>query len=69
MTTLGVSRLKFEWIDLAITSLLANQPVASESVRADYPSQCAAVTPPVNLSFSFLSRVFIYLIDFIATDS
>ena len=33
-----VSRFEFERIDLAITSLLANQPVASESERAS--DQC-----------------------------
>ena len=50
-----VSWLEFERIDLAIISLLANQPVASESERDQ--CQSAGVTPPVNLSFSFPSRI------------
>ena len=58
-----MARCEFEWIDLAMTSLLANQPVASESERAHDKCHSAAVTPPVNWSFSFLSRV---SIDFIA---
>ena len=45
-----VSRFEFTSIDLALNSLLANQPVASEYLRA-------AVTPQFNLSFSFVSRV------------
>ena len=49
--------LSLEWIELAVapvTSLLTNQPVASESERAR--DQCH-VTPPVNLCLSFLSLV------------
>ena len=61
-----VSRFEFTWIDLAVTSLLANQPVASESSRARYQCLHAAVTLPVNLSFSFASRVSRHLIYFIA---
>ena len=63
---------RFEGIDLAITSLLANQLERAhdqESERAYDQSQSGAVTPPVNLSFSFLSRVSRHLIDFIAIDS
>ena len=57
-----VSRFEFEQIDLAITSVLANQPVASESERARDQYQSAAVTPPVNLSFcSCLASPDIYL--------
>ena len=56
-TSLLVSRFEFERIDLAITSLLANQPVASESERARDQCQSAPVTPPVNPSFLFLSHV------------
>ena len=41
-----VSRFEFERIDLAMTSLLANQPVASESERAWDQCQSEAVTPP-----------------------
>ena len=52
-----VSRFRFTWIDLAVTSLLANQPVASESGHARDRCLRAVVTPQVNLSFSFLSRV------------
>ena len=64
-----VSRFEFERIDLAIASLPANQPVASESERAPDPCQSAAMTLPVNLRFSFLPRVSRHLIDFIVTDS
>ena len=52
---------EFTWIDLALNSLLANQPVASEFLRA-------AVTPQFNLSFSFVSRVSKHLIEFIAIE-
>ena len=58
-----VSRFGFEHIDLAITSQLANQPVASESERAGDQCQSAVVTRPVNLSFSLLSRVSRHLIE------
>ena len=64
-----VSWSEFEQTDLAITSLLANQPVASESERARHQCQRAAVTLPVNLSFSFLSRISRHLIYFIAVYS
>ena len=47
---------------------LANQPVASESERAGDQFQNAAVIPPVNLSFSFVSRVSRHLNDVIAID-
>ena len=62
-----VSRVEFTRIDLAVTSLLANQPIASERTR----DQCqrAAVTPSVNPSFSFVSHVTRHLIKFIAIDS
>ena len=45
---------------------LANQPVASEPERARNQCLRAAVTPQVNLSFSFVSHVFRHLIYFIA---
>ena len=45
-----------------LNPLLANQPVASEFLRA-------AVTPQFNLSFSFVSRVSKHLIEFIAIES
>ena len=61
-----VSRFEFTWIDLALASLLANQPVASESERARDHWQCAAMTPQVNLSFSFVSRVSKHAIELIA---
>ena len=64
-----VSRFEFERIDRAITSLLANQPVALESECARDQCQSAVVTLPVNLSFSFLSWVLRNRIDFIAVDS
>ena len=56
---------------MSLTSLLANQPVASESEGARDQCQHAAVTVtlPVNLSVSFLSRVSRHLIDFITVDS
>ena len=57
-----VSRFEFTWIDLALNSLLANQPVASEFLRA-------AVTPQFNVSFSLVSRVSKHLIEFIAIES
>ena len=38
-------------IDLAITSLLPNQPAASEAEHARDQCQSAAVSPPANLSF------------------
>ena len=63
-----VSRFEFTWIDPAVTSPLANQPVASESERARDQSQCAGVTPQVNLSFSFVSCVSKHLIEFIAIE-
>ena len=63
-----VSRFEIERIDLAITSLLANQPVASESERARDQCQSAAVTPAVNASFSFLPRVSRHIIYFIAIE-
>ena len=47
---------RFERIDLAITSLLANQLVARDQCLS------VAVTQPVNLSLSFLSRVSRHLI-------
>ena len=59
---ISVSRFEFTWIDLALNSLLANQPVASEFLRA-------AVTPQFNLSFSFVSRVSKHLIECIAIES
>ena len=47
---------RFERFDLIeIASLLANQPVASKSERARDQCRSATVTPPVNLSYSFLS--------------
>ena len=49
--TVLVSRFEFERIDLAITSPLANWPVASESKSARDQCHSAAVTPPVNLGF------------------
>ena len=60
------SRFEFKRIDLAITSLLSNQPVALESERARDQCQSAAVTPPVKFSFSFLPRVSRHLNDFSA---
>ena len=65
-----VSRFEFARIDLAVTSLLIDLAVtsllvASGSARAASQCQIAAVTPPANLNFSFLSRVSIHLIDFI----
>ena len=60
---------EFERIDLAITSLLINQPVASESERTRDQCQTTAVTHSAHLSFSFLSRVFTHLIDFITVYS
>ena len=54
---LPVSRFESTWIDLALTSLMADQPVASESERARDQWQCAAVTSQVNLSLLFVSRV------------
>ena len=62
-------RFEFTWIDLAATSLLANQPVASESGRARDQCLPAAMTPQVNLSFSFVSRVPRHVIYLIAVDS
>ena len=62
-----MSRFEFERIDLAIIPLLANQPVTSEPECGRDQCQSAAVTPPVNLSVSFLSHI--HLIDFIAVDS
>ncbi len=61
-----VTRFEFTWIDLALTSLLANQPVASDSECARDQLQCAAVTAQVNLSFSFTFRV--YRHEFIVID-
>ena len=51
-----VSRVEFERINLAVTSLEVNQPVALESKCTRDQYQSAAMTPPVNLSFcSFLA--------------
>ena len=69
VTVLVVSRFEFTWIDLALTSPLADQPVASESERSRDQWQCAAVTLHVNLSFSFVSRVSKHLIEFITIES
>ena len=62
---LGSFRFQCERVDLAINLLLANQPVASEAERARDQCQSAAVSPPVNLSCSCLSRLSKHLIDFI----
>ena len=64
-----VTRSQFARIDLVVTSVLANRPVASESERARDQCESAVVTPPVNLSLSFLSRISRHIIDFIAVDS
>ena len=62
-----MSRFEFEQIDLAVTSPLANQPVASESERSRDQCQSVAVTGRGGQAdFSFLSRVSRHLIDFIA---
>ena len=62
-----MSRFEFERIDLAVTSLMANRPVASEPEHACDQCQRVAVTPPVNLEFFIpISRL---QIDFIAIDS
>ena len=42
---------------------------SSDSERACDQWQCAAVTPQVNVSFSFVSHVSKHLIEFIATES
>ena len=42
---------------------------SSDSERARDQWQCVAVTPQVNLSFSFVSCVSKHLIEFIAIDS
>ena len=42
---------------------------SSDSERARDQWQCAAVTPQVNLSFSFVSCVSKHLIEFIAIES
>ena len=42
---------------------------SSDSERARDQWQCAAVTPQVNVSFSFVSRVSKHLIEFIAIES
>ena len=55
-----VSLSEFTRIDLAITSLLANQPSASESEGARDVCHRAAVTPPVNQIF-LSSCFFIHL--------
>ena len=57
-----LSRFELILIDLALTSLLANEPVASESGRARHQCLCAAVTLQVNLSFSLLFSVSKHLI-------
>ena len=66
MNKYRLSRFEFERVANAITSLMANQPVASESVRARDQCQSAVVTPSANLSFSFPSGAYTHLIDFIA---
>ena len=63
-----VSRFEFERIVFAISSPLANQPDESKSERAR-DQWLTTVTPPVNLSFSFLSHVSRHYIDLTATDS
>ena len=42
---------------------------SSDSERARYQWQCAAVTPQVNLSFSFVSCISKHLIECIAIES
>ena len=78
LTALSVSRFEFTWIDLAVTSLLANQPIASESKRARDRCQRTAVTPQVNLSFRsrqltvsvVVSAIFVFrLVDSILSSS
>ena len=60
ITVVMVSR--FEQIDLAIASLLANQLVVSDSECTRDQCQSTAVTLPVNLSFSFPSHISRHLI-------
>ena len=71
MSQFELDQIDLEQIDLAITSPLANQPVASYSECAFMHYQCrsAAMTPQVNLNFVFQSRVSRYLIDFFATET
>ena len=59
MCSIHMSWYEFERINLSMTSLLANQPVASDPECARDLCRSAAVTMSVivNLSFSFLSRV------------
>ena len=52
-----------------VNDLATDQSAASNWERARDQCQSAAVIPPVNLSFSFLSRVSRHLLDFIAIDS
>ena len=46
----GVTVSVFAWIDLAMTSLLANQPFISQSERAHDRCQRASETLPLNLA-------------------
>ena len=64
-----MSRFEFGRIDLAISSLMSNQPVAVELKPTREQCQRVAVTPPVNLTVSILSRVCIHLIHFIVIES
>ena len=49
-----MSRFEFERIDLAMTSLLDNQPVALESEPANDQCQNASVTTWINLTVSIV---------------
>ena len=64
-----LSLQRIELANTSVSSLLTNQPVASESERARDPSQRAAVTSQINLSFWFVYRVPRHLIEFIPLDS
>ena len=67
-----VSRIEFaadRALITSVSSLLANQLVASKSQRARDHGQSTVVTPRGNLSFSFLSHFSRHLIDFIPIDS
>ena len=63
-----LSWFEFTWIDHAVTSPPANQPVAPESERARDQWQCAAVTPQFKVFCSCLKTFNLLIYRVLFTD-